>query len=511
MIRDAKSDYDIYKRSTAKRSRNVTTIPTGADYHIRNESQFFYAMEIARDIDRNDPVVGQGIDRAVNNIIRDGVKLDVDTGSDRTDRTLSERWQEWAASTTCSWNNQHTFHSMEKRALRAIFVDGDILALPTEEGSLRMVEAHRLKTPTNSKKDIIHGVQVNSKGVPIRYYISKENLNPSAKIRRVMDTVSVPAYDEQKRKLAFHLFMPKRFTQRRGFTVVAPVEATVTMHDDIHLAKLVQQQAVSMFAILRERQFGYEPQGTSTTGGPLTAVGPRSQATRSDANVEFVDSPAMGLQFYGEPGETLKAFAAGIPNPEFFDHVKLMLTYIALNLGLPYAALTLDMSEHNFNSWRGAMDQARLGFKSILTDYVSMFHEEVYMWKLEQWVNSDASLRRQRIDVTRHTWQLPTPPYIQPLEDSEADASRRDNLQISPSALAAERGIDYEAMITRTVADNAFAIESAQKEAERLNSSLTLATPLTWQDLLLLPFYNKNLKVQNDPTAKGSAPVSKNR
>ncbi len=69
-----RQDYAAAKMNRFRRLRTgmLTTIGSGADYHYRIQSDYLRMMEYARDMDRNDAVIGQGIDRAVDNSIQGG-------------------------------------------------------------------------------------------------------------------------------------------------------------------------------------------------------------------------------------------------------------------------------------------------------------------------------------------------------------------------------------------------------------------------------------------------------
>ena len=66
-----RADYEAAKRSSRfqRRRRGVPTMGAGADYHYASESDYLWMQEAARDIYRNDVVVGQITDRAVVNTI----------------------------------------------------------------------------------------------------------------------------------------------------------------------------------------------------------------------------------------------------------------------------------------------------------------------------------------------------------------------------------------------------------------------------------------------------------
>ena len=73
---ELRADYDLSKSTRFRRSRaGVNSVGKHADYHYRSEAQFFRAMELSRDIDRNDIVVGQAVERLVDNVIQGGFTL----------------------------------------------------------------------------------------------------------------------------------------------------------------------------------------------------------------------------------------------------------------------------------------------------------------------------------------------------------------------------------------------------------------------------------------------------
>lgn len=51
-------------------------------------------VELARDFDRNDPVVCQAVSRLVENIVREGFVLDPQTGDTELDQELAARFRE---------------------------------------------------------------------------------------------------------------------------------------------------------------------------------------------------------------------------------------------------------------------------------------------------------------------------------------------------------------------------------------------------------------------------------
>lgn len=66
-------------------------------------------------------------------------------------------------------------------ALRRVMFDGDIVVLPLQSGELQIIEAHRIRTPAKAK-DIIHGVKLDSFRKRIEYWITKDDIDPMARV-----------------------------------------------------------------------------------------------------------------------------------------------------------------------------------------------------------------------------------------------------------------------------------------------------------------------------------------
>ena len=88
---DIRADYDATRYSRFVRRRTgVAPMGAGADYHFRTEKEYYDLIEQARDMDRNDGLVGILADRRVDNIVQSGFTLDPKTGDKGLDNAL---WQ----------------------------------------------------------------------------------------------------------------------------------------------------------------------------------------------------------------------------------------------------------------------------------------------------------------------------------------------------------------------------------------------------------------------------------
>jgi capsid protein len=498
---ELKNDYNISKPSRYKtKKRGMMTLGSHADYHYRSESAYFGAMELAREMCRNNPLVVQGVRRLIANVVGRGFVLDADSGDAGIDEVNGYRWEEWTQhADQCDDQQEMDFHQMEHLTLMQAIIDGDMCSLPNVDGGIESQEAHRLKTPRNTKKNVVHGVELDDRRRRQRYWFTNEDVSPMTPISRVGDVTQIDARDRDGRRQVFHHYLPDRRSQTRGVTAFAPMADTADHWDDLQFAQLVGAKIQSCYTILRE----LSPNAPAL---PMIGDGDHSETDeqRPDGQTRTLTDVAPGFEIYGWPGESLKGFTPTIPGQQFFQHSKLLLGILAVNLDLPLVVFMLDASETNYSGFRGAIDQARQRWREIQTWYQGSFHRPVYKWKVRQWATRDAALRKaiQRADEVKaslgylpaneinpfaHVWHAQELPYIQPVDDATADILQTKGLLTSPRRIAASRGQDFNDLTREIVEDHGQRIELAHAKAEELNKRLNLDPPIHWREILSWP------------------------
>lgn len=485
-----RADYDMSRESRFIRRRTgLAPRGGGADFHYRTEEFYYRDIEKARDMDRNDAIVGQTIDRAVANIVQEGFTLDVRTGDASLDLELWQRWQDWASSADdCDMAGEFTWADMERHVMRSMLLDGDIVALGTAGGQIQLIEAHSIQTITPQPGTFL-GVTRDTYGRRTQYWHSADKRDGGvlAVVGNQKETaVPIDVRDERGDRVLFHVYNPRRVNQTRGVTALAPIFSVAGMFEDINFAKLVQQQVVSCFAIFRKRN-------PIAGGGPLPSTSgyglPETEAT--GAGTRYIENIGPGMEIIGGEGEELQGFSPNVPNAEFFTHVKLMLQIIGVNLGLPLCLVLMDGSETNFSGWRGAVDEARKGFKANQTNLQNRLHRPVYEFKLRQWIAEDRALqaaaKASGVNIFGHRWNAPTWQYIDPVKDAQGDALRIQNALTSPRRLHAEGGRDWEEIADEIVADMSYAVTKAKLQAKQINATLNDGAPVHWRELISLP------------------------
>jgi lambda family phage portal protein len=486
---EARADYDAMRESNYVRTR-PGLVPNGgaSDYHIRNETQYFKLIEKARDLCRNASIVDKSIEKAATNVVGDGLTLCPETGDSDVDALLFRKWQQWSTDPEqCDIAGEKTWSEMEELAVIANIRDGDIIGLGTKNGSLQLIESHQCRNPkgTSKSKNMVIGVELDEVRKRKRYHIRKEEIDQN-KTAQSMESVPYDVRGENGMRQIFHFFVAKRSSETRGVTALAPCFTKLSMFDDLDFAKLVQAQAVSCIVLQKTKEATRPTLPTKSA-----ALGSQSSETNSDGTTSTITQVAPGTNIENNPGEKIEAFTADVPNTNYFEHAKMLLTMFFLNIGLPYVMGMMDASESNFSGWRAATDEAKKGFKRIQRQLRDKWHKPIYIWKVRQWIAEDPEVQAAYLKVGdkifNHFWRLPKWPYIQPVEDSAAQAFRVKNCLTSPRRLHGELSQDWEEIADETIADNAYAIRLAIREAKKINEEEKPDQPIIWREVLNLP------------------------
>lgn len=465
-----RQDYNAAQSTRFKRVQTgLPALGSGADYHYRSESQYLRIMEMIRDFERNDPIIRAAFNRLTSNVVQRGFTLDVDTGDKELDSRLTEEWERWSTEPdNCDISGENDFAQMQRLAFRSMVRDGDFCLVGLQDGRLKSYEAHRLRTPRTTTRNVVLGVLQDQHRRRLEYWFTRDDIDPWRTVNRVTDMVRVPVRDAAGHRQVFHVVHPDRVSQTRGIGWCVPGVDTISMHGDIQFAKMVQQKVVSCYTVFVKRAMEWD-----AADGLADA---ESQPTRSDyinGLQRNLTDLFPGKVVEGLPGEELQGFSPNVPNPEFFQHALLLLTFIAANLDLPLQVLLLDPTKTNFSGWRGAIDQARLRFQQMQDELVKRLHKPVYEFKVRQWLRQfgwlQDALREGRGNVFGHKWHAPAWDYIEPHTDAQADALVIASNLSSRRKVLAKRGLRADQIALEATADNAQIIDAAIEQAVLLN------------------------------------------
>jgi capsid protein len=466
-----RADYAAMRDSRFRRKRpGVDGIGSDADAATSSEYDFVKMREYARAMFRDDLIIKRLVLCVIHNVVRTGFRYEPQTGDEGLNRDLWYRWKNWSEERTeCDVAGVMTFADMERAAVLADILDGDIFPVGTNEGTIQFYEAHRCQSPNRKLRyssSIVHGVQMDERRRRQRYWFRKETPGLLRHYNVVGDFEQIDAFDSDGNPNVWHIFDPLRVTQTRGVTAFHPAFDKAGMYEDIDFALLVKEQMAAFLA--------WEEQTTSEYQGPGTQFGTQTHETRPDGTTQTIEEMAPGTIAKPPKGKTLKMHQTSIASTETMLHLRHTLQMLSLTLGLPLCVATLDASEASFSSQRFVMDQAKLGFITNQQRYESQFHRPAVRWKVRDWMATDPALRaaaqRTGIDIFGHKWHKPRWPYIQPLHDAQADALRLETGLTSLRRVHAERGEDFEDVADESVLDNEYWITRAMQATQRIKA-----------------------------------------
>lgn len=479
-----RADWGAARDSRLRRRRTGMVLQgSGADFHVRNEYDYLKIVEYARDFARNDPACGPFTARVVDNTVQGGFTPDPQTGERALNRELRDRWNEWTGDPrACDVTGKRTFGQQQRQAFRQRIEEGDNFALSLASGQVQWVEGHRARTPIGMQDTTVLGVELNPQRRPVRYWFTPDEIDPNQIAIPLTDLESYDAFDEMGFQQVFHVSTPTRFSQTRGMSAFAPLFDMFSMFEDINFANLVKQQVVSCITFFREREKDF-------VGGFAEPHGEESTEREGDS-VKTLQGWAPGTELTGKPGERLSAYSPQVSTPAVQEQLRLVLTLIGVNLGCPLILALLEPGG-SFSAYRGAMDQAKLGFQANQREFSEQLHAPLYARKIDEWADQDPRLYNYRNSLGskyyRHRWDMPAWPYIDPVSDVQSDMLQFQNVLNSPRRIQGKWGRQWTDIASEYVSDVSYAIRRAMREAKRINDEYKPVPPVSWRDLLPLP------------------------
>jgi lambda family phage portal protein len=461
-----RADYAGGTPSTFRRTRRG--LGGTADAHYGgSDARYFTMMEYVRDMDRNDFLVGQIVDRLVDNIIRNGSDLEVQTKDKALNKAIWEDHQDWANDKErCDHAGRYTFSEKERLVLRHRYIDGDTITFMTPEAKLQTIEGDCIRTPNSSIKNIVHGVELDKIGRRVRYYLVEDRSKIMPRLHRVAnvkDTKPIDAYDEDGELQVFHNLKPSRLSQTRGVTAFHAVFDLAGQVEDVQFAEVVRRQAVASVSWAIEREMGSMPSDTQGGSRDVNTV---------EGYEQVLEKIAAGVVLRLPPGHKASVLSSNIPGDSFFQHFKLLVQAIGAAVNMPLILVTLNSAESSWSSARVDLDQAHLSFICEQQHQFRQFNQPVHRARLRhRLLDNDAlgeMLRRERElngdTVFRHEWHGARWAYIQPLQDANANAVRLQTAQTSLRRFHAEIGGDFETFIEENTEDIAKWMDKAAQE-----------------------------------------------
>jgi lambda family phage portal protein len=353
---------------------------------------------------------------------------------------LQSRWEAWSDYSDA--DEMSDTYGIQRVMARRLVVDGEAFAIlvPTPEGlRIRLIDAEQVDTALHRELPgggrIVAGVEFDSRGRRLAYHIFRER--SGLPLATALDTVRIHADD------VIHLFKPETPGQVRGISWLAPSLLRFSEHDQAVDAQLVRQKIAALLT-----GFIRDPQGTaggfSGTAAPTDAL---------DVSLEPGSLKVLA------PGQDITFSDPASVGAEVIDFLKISAREIAAGLGVPYEALTGDLSDVNYSSIRAGLVEFRRRVEAI-QHQVIVFQACRPIWR--RFVMTEILSGRVQAPgffsnpepYLAARWMPPKSEWVDPAKDVAAEREAIEAGLMSRRQAVAARGYDVETLDREIAADH---------------------------------------------------------
>jgi lambda family phage portal protein len=378
----------------------------------------------ARDLARNNAWAKNAITTIASNVIGTGMLPNI------KNKKLRRIWQDWAETKMCDFYGKQNMYGLQRQAMEAITRDGEVIirrrrsmaaGIPLK---LQIQEADcidSMRTYSDNGDRVIQGVQYNSKGDLVGYWLYDEHPNDTL---NYTTSKFIPASD------VIHIFRADRPGQARGVTWLAAVMLRLKDYDDYEDAELIRQKVAACFAAFVQDQ---------TSDGET--AGEEMLLERLEPGV-IETLPA---------GKTI-TFANPPLTQNYDNYSRKVLMGIAKGIGISYEAMTGDLSRVNFSSARmGWMEMQRNIEDWQYNLMVPQFCDSVWTWFIE------SSILAGKVPSTTPSviqWTPPRREMIDPVREIPALINAVRGGVYSLQEVHRQIGYDTEQVLSQIEEDN---------------------------------------------------------
>ena len=401
----------------------------------------------SRDRRRNDGVADSAIEIMTANVVGTGMKPQWRTPDRELNKVLAELWLDWTDFSDPE--GRMDFYGQQAAAFASMMEGGEVFArLRTrrvEDGlpvplQVQLLESEHCpveKTEMAGGGRIINGVEFNGIGQRVAYWLYRDHPGDQNFLFSGESNMPlrVPAQD------VVHLAGVRRISNVRGEPWLTRALVKLYDMDQTDDAVVLRMKLGNMFAAFIKPDAEGKFSWTDESGNAQSSASP-------DANGRALASLEPGIVQVLGPGEDISFATPPEAGNSYETFNKIQMRKIAASVGLTYEQLTGDYTGVNDRTWRSAMNEFYRRLEAIQHQIVAfqfcrpICQRFVELAILNGLIKVPASVPMSR--VLRPAWIAPVRPYINPVQDVEANAAEVRAGFKSRSMVVSERGIDVE-------------------------------------------------------------------
>ena len=401
-------------------------------------------------------VVGpKGIRLQATNVTRSGTR-------DRATNVLVESaWRAWGQRGTCTVDKRLSWKDVERLVLATIAIDGEVLAAEVPYADNAHGYALQLIDP--DLLDEAYNVAAGPAGNPIRMGIEVDRVTTAPVAywlwtRHPFDAQSGMTLERQRfpAEQMHHLFVPWRIGQLRGIPWMAPAMKALQ-----HLGGYVDAEVIAARTASAKMGFITQDAAEGASGADPDDIEDESGEKESP----FLEAAPGMLEHLG-PGESFLGWDPTHPTSQVMPFMNAMLHFCAAGVNTAAVTLTGDLSQVNYSSIREGKLTERDAWEVLQDWLASVLHEPVFSsWLPLARAAGALAVRGPVAGFSLHRWQPRGWPWVDPLKDVQASERELALRLTTRTRLAAERGDDFEEILTEW------------KDEQALAASLGVALP----------------------------------
>lgn len=409
-IRDGKLFVNSYTTTASSRIRSGTT-PTGgpADRHLDA-----YTLEtqraLARELLRNSPIA-RGFLNRLSTMVLGGAGMWPQAMTD--DHEWNKRAEDWFINDwwmRCDVTGKMSFALLQETLFKSCGADGDVLALKLRNGQIQVVEGERVRSPSAKRtgNEIINGVEIDSVGRPLRFYIAAGTTH-GLKNRASLE--SRGARD------CIFLVMPHMqwASQTRGEPLFVTALGKIDDIEEFIGSTVVAARMATFLSLIIHTENPGAMQDSMM--GALAAAETGAQSdTEDDEQKEEIFGPGGVLHL--RPNERVTQTKPEHPATGFDTFVRTLMRIVGMDLGLPYEVAALDFSVSNYYGNRAAMATAWQVIEKLQNWFQEAFLTPVYRWRIALAIEDGELPPNEHFRKVK--WMAPTMPMVDPKAELEA-------------------------------------------------------------------------------------------
>lgn len=389
----------------------------------------------ARDLARNNKTVAAAALQFQGQTVGTGVSPRAVDSRKTVRQKANEAWARFVE--TCDAEGQQDFNGILSATARALFVDGECLHqwLPGRDGRpharVKLLEVDHLDesrgavpAPTATATTSYQGIEFDDYGGRAAYWLFPVHPGETNVLRIPGQSRRIDAADVD------HYFHVARPSQIRGVSWLAPSVVSLRGVDDVIEATIWRKRIEACIGLMVRSP---EAQGAAPVIG--------QQKADDRGRIEETLAPGKILRF--GPGEEASTLDPSTSN-DTVDFVRSQLYAFCATTGVPYHAITGDVSQANYSSLRAATLAGNVVLDMVqwlvLAPRIKAAWRRVML--AEAFVTGDDRLKNVRCELS-----MPVRPWVDPVKEITAKIMEvRAGLQSMPDALA-ERGLNWEDLL----------------------------------------------------------------